>query len=254
MKLCVPGRTSARFTGARPSTLVPSIFASAIDGASPGGSGADQISTDTFAERLLAVVQVDGLDAAAGDRRRAGDQQRPRRPETPKRFPEPAPCLTVRDLNKRISWMQALRGMGLDENSHWGPNGSRGGVAMARRPFSISSWIAAAALSAAGGCAGTKEKPTQVDGGAAGTTPRALTAAAGASDTGGAGGGHRRVPVDRCRRVIGTDALGDAACAVATQKAQKVPLDLYIMLDSSGSMVERPSPGPDEVGRGAQRR
>jgi hypothetical protein len=37
--------------------------------------------------------------------------------------------------------------------------------------------------------------------------------------------------------VIGTDALGDAACATATQVAKQVPLDLYVMLDSSGSML-----------------
>ena len=105
---------------------------------------------------------------------------------------------------------------------------------MARMPFSISSWIAATALSVAGGCAGTKEKPTQIDGGAAGMTTTGPDAAAGGA--GGAGGGIGGFPSTDAR-VIGTDALADTACAVATQSAQKVPLDLYIMLDSSGSMV-----------------
>jgi hypothetical protein len=38
-------------------------------------------------------------------------------------------------------------------------------------------------------------------------------------------------------RVVGSAPLGDAACAAQTQKAERLPLDLYIMLDSSGSMT-----------------
>ena len=37
--------------------------------------------------------------------------------------------------------------------------------------------------------------------------------------------------------VIGSDPLGDAACAATSQQAHQVPLDLYVMLDSSGSML-----------------
>ena len=44
-----------------------------------------------------------------------------------------------------------------------------------------------------------------------------------AIDNGGVGGIGGFPTTDG--RVIGTDALGDAACAVATQMAQKVPLD-----------------------------
>lgn len=79
------------------------------------------------------------------------------------------------------------------------------------------------------GCAGTDDMPTTGGGGRGGT--------AGGRDAGapiaGAGGNVVDAAVDR---VIGGNALGDAACATATQRAQVVPLDLYIMLDSSGSM------------------
>jgi len=84
-------------------------------------------------------------------------------------------------------------------------------------------------------CAGTKQKPTEVDGGGGGTVGTAGT-------MGGAGTAGRDAsvvidaPADGPGRVIGGDALGDAACAVATQSAERVPLDLYIMMDSSGSM------------------
>jgi hypothetical protein len=36
--------------------------------------------------------------------------------------------------------------------------------------------------------------------------------------------------------VVGSKPLGDAACAVESQKAERLPLDIYIMLDSSDSM------------------
>src|SRR5450432_3809190 len=39
-------------------------------------------------------------------------------------------------------------------------------------------------------------------------------------------------------RVVGSAPLGDAACAAQTQKAEKLPLDMYVMLDSSSSMTE----------------
>jgi hypothetical protein len=39
-------------------------------------------------------------------------------------------------------------------------------------------------------------------------------------------------------RVVGGPALGDAACASQTQKAERLPLDMYVLLDSSSSMTE----------------
>jgi len=47
----------------------------------------------------------------------------------------------------------------------------------------------------------------------------------------------RRAPErDAAGQVIGTGSLGDAACASRSQQAERVQLDLYLMLDSSGSM------------------
>ena len=84
-------------------------------------------------------------------------------------------------------------------------------------------------------CAGTKQKATQFDGGGG------TVGTAGTTGTGGTAGRDASVVIDAPLgdgpgRVIGGDALGDAACAVATQSAERVPLDLYIMMDSSGSM------------------
>lgn len=47
-------------------------------------------------------------------------------------------------------------------------------------------------------------------------------------------------------RVVGSAPLGDAACAARTQKAERLPLDLYIMFDSSASMTELTSAGPSK--------
>jgi hypothetical protein len=85
------------------------------------------------------------------------------------------------------------------------------------------------------GCAGTNQKPTQTGDAAAGSGGTAV--ATGGHD--GGGGVDVASPFDilvNDGRVIGTDALGDAACATATQRAQQAPLDIYIMMDSSGSM------------------
>ena len=83
-------------------------------------------------------------------------------------------------------------------------------------------------LLAAAGCAGTKQA-TQLGagGGGGGSTGGTGRDAAVIDSVGSSPDGQR---------VIGSDALGDAACAVATQTAERVPLDLYIMMDSSGSM------------------
>ncbi|HMF43941.1 MAG TPA: hypothetical protein VKQ32_24880 [Polyangia bacterium] len=93
-------------------------------------------------------------------------------------------------------------------------------------------WLAIVAVSGALGCAGTNPRATQTG-----------DAAAGSGATSGGGGRDGAIDVTSSvditvadGRVIGSDALGDAACATATQKAQQVPLDIYIMMDSSGSM------------------
>jgi hypothetical protein len=96
------------------------------------------------------------------------------------------------------------------------------------------SWMVFAMAFGAQACAGTNQRPT------------------GGTGTGGAagrdGGAMADVPppaVDLAveiavndGHVIGGDALGDAACATATQRAQQVPLDIYVMMDSSGSMTD----------------
>jgi hypothetical protein len=88
----------------------------------------------------------------------------------------------------------------------------------------------AAAASIAAGCAGTKQRPSGgSDGAAAGPGP---------ISGGGGGGGAGASATDGPGRVIGADALGDAACATATQQAEQVPLDIYVMMDSSGSMAD----------------
>jgi Mg-chelatase subunit ChlD len=87
----------------------------------------------------------------------------------------------------------------------------------------------------AGACAGTNQRPT----GGTGTGGGAA----------GRDGGGTIVDVPAVAdvsveiavndgRVIGSDALADAACATATQRAQQVPLDIYVMMDSSGSMTD----------------
>jgi Mg-chelatase subunit ChlD len=77
-----------------------------------------------------------------------------------------------------------------------------------------------------------------------------LAACAGVRDQGAtnrdaaSGGGDtatidlRARDLDRPGQVIGTGPLGDAACASHSQQAELAQLDLYLMLDSSGSMSE----------------
>src|SRR6516164_11509234 len=85
------------------------------------------------------------------------------------------------------------------------------------------------------GCAGTRERPTGDDAAAAG--------AAAGGHAGGSPAGTGGSATDGPGRVIGGDALGEMACASASQKAQQVPLDLYFMIDSSGSMADTTSNG-----------
>ena len=49
-------------------------------------------------------------------------------------------------------------------------------------------------------------------------------------------------PADAGRAEVGA-VTGDAACATSTTRAERVPLDLYLMLDSSYSMLEDAAPG-----------
>jgi hypothetical protein len=79
---------------------------------------------------------------------------------------------------------------------------------------------------------------------------------AGNPGTGGSGGGATiydssapdlyvsNLPdVGNAERVVGSAPLGDAACAAQTQQAERLPLDLYVMLDSSGSMTDLTASG-----------
>ena len=87
-------------------------------------------------------------------------------------------------------------------------------------------------------CAATKQRPSGSADAAAGTGAGA--GASGAARDGGSGGaaGTSSDNTDGPGRVIGADALGDAACATATQRAEQLPLDIYVMMDSSGSMLD----------------
>ena len=105
---------------------------------------------------------------------------------------------------------------------------------MIRGPIFKRAWVLAATLSAAAGCAGTKQQPSVFMDGGPGPGTAGTAGRDAAIDSGGVGGIGGFPSTDG--RVVGTDALLDAACAVATQTAQQTPLDIYIMLDSSGSM------------------
>jgi hypothetical protein len=100
---------------------------------------------------------------------------------------------------------------------------------MAKPNRSLAALIAPVLLLHLLACAGIK---TAVSADAAGgdAAPRGGDAASTAD---------RRAPErDGPGQVIGTGSLGDAACASRSQQAERVQLDLYVMLDSSGSMDE----------------
>jgi hypothetical protein len=114
---------------------------------------------------------------------------------------------------------------------------------MVHRGRSFGRWCALGAVALALGCAGQKQHAATGDGttGAGGKTsgsgghPMLLgTGGTGGGITIGLGGVEA---TDGPGPVTGFDALGDAACAATSEKAQRVPLDLYVMLDSSGSML-----------------
>jgi hypothetical protein len=102
-------------------------------------------------------------------------------------------------------------------------------------------WKLVAMVALTSACAGPKLKSDDggsggaVGGGGNGGRASQIT---GLGNVGGIFQGFGGVPGDDGPGpVIGGDPLGDAACAAATQQAHQVPLDLYVMLDSSGSML-----------------
>lgn len=96
------------------------------------------------------------------------------------------------------------------------------------------------AVSGVLGCAGTSPHPSAGADAAAGTGGSGIGAAG--RDGGGIDLAATADIAVNDGRVIGSDALGDAACATATQRAQQVPLDIYMMVDSSGSMLDPIAP------------
>jgi hypothetical protein len=117
----------------------------------------------------------------------------------------------------------------------------------ARLLFACAGRAALTLTFAVAGCAGTH--PTAGGGGGgAGVTGGAGTAGA-ATDAGVVFVRYDGPPpsfdalVDAPMRVVGSAPLGDAACAAQTQRAERLPLDMYVMLDSSGSMTELTSSG-----------
>jgi len=90
-----------------------------------------------------------------------------------------------------------------------------------------------AAFALAGGCAGVHQAPS---GGCGAAGNIAIHLPGGGSGTGGS-------QTDASVRMIGNDALGNMACATFSEKAEQVPLDLYVMMDSSGSMSQTTSTG-----------
>jgi hypothetical protein len=105
---------------------------------------------------------------------------------------------------------------------------------------------------AGGACTGVRQHPDA--GGATGAAGAGTTGAAGTSGAAGSlygptdGGGPDLYvgglpDVGPIERVVGSAPLGDAACAAQTKKAERLPLDLYIMFDASGSMTASTTSG-----------
>jgi Mg-chelatase subunit ChlD len=99
---------------------------------------------------------------------------------------------------------------------------------IAIRIRSLVAFIALAIGLHAASCAGVKSGA----GAEKDAAPVGRDAAVSATDARG------RADRDAVGQVIGTRSLGDAACATKSQQADRVQLDLYLMLDSSGSMAE----------------
>jgi hypothetical protein len=101
---------------------------------------------------------------------------------------------------------------------------------------------AMAALACLAACAGTRPSAT---GGGKGGSASSSSGAGGATDGGGVFFARYDGPapsydasMDAPMRVVGSAPLGDAACAAQTQMAEKIPLDMYVMLDTSSSMSD----------------
>ncbi|MEZ4227368.1 MAG: VWA domain-containing protein [Polyangiaceae bacterium] len=110
-----------------------------------------------------------------------------------------------------------------------------------RRSLGVSIAIA---LSATGACGGG-------DGGSGGGAGNAGTGSTGTGANGNSGGSGNAIGIGGGINYDGGAATGNTgglddggACAAETAKGEQVPLDLYIMLDSSGSMSDKTSTGP----------
>src|SRR5262252_3176310 len=62
-------------------------------------------------------------------------------------------------------------------------------------------------------------------------------------DGGGTGPGRRDGSAAGADRVPGGPPLGDAACFTHGEQAMRLPLDIYVMMDSSGSMADLTATG-----------
>src|SRR5882724_5555254 len=94
---------------------------------------------------------------------------------------------------------------------------------------------------------GSSSSSTTSSGPASGSATTAGTGGGIGSGTGGAPGGIIQTDLDASigtvgdgsiRGTVGDASLGDAACATESRSADRVPLDLYLMIDSSASMTD----------------
>jgi hypothetical protein len=95
--------------------------------------------------------------------------------------------------------------------------------------------VVLAAFIAGAGCVGVKQTPSAGAGGTGGF----LGSSGGTPWVNGSGGSQTDGPA----RMIQGNVTPEMACVTFTQMAQKSPLDLYIMMDSSGSMDDTTSTG-----------
>jgi hypothetical protein len=89
-------------------------------------------------------------------------------------------------------------------------------------------------------------KPTQL--GTAGTTGTGAggNSAGGTSAGGGSGGTGGSSPFDASFDINTSDKPGDGVCSTTMTAAEPVPLDLYVLMDSSKSMNDPTSAGPSK--------
>ncbi len=105
--------------------------------------------------------------------------------------------------------------------------------------------VAAAAWVSA--CGGTGDPPAAAGGSSAGGAGPGGGSPGGAGPGGATGGGNGGsgafISTDGAS-TGGTSNLGDAACATETFQGEQIPLDMYIMMDRSGSMGQATAAGP----------